>query len=440
LKKLVSFVNLGCPKNEVDSEVMQSLLLKQGYTLTDQINQAQIFILNSCAFIQPAKEESIQEIIELVKLKGKNKKLVVAGCLAQRYAKNLWEKIPEIDGLLGINQLSHIGTACDEVLKNKRYFKPFTPAKQESWIKTKRLKQKSPYAYVKIADGCNNNCTYCVIPKIRGKHRSKPMELILKEVKELVSYGIREINLIAQDTTLYGVDLYGKKSLTKLLGKLSEIPQLKWLRLLYAHPAHLEDELIKEIASNDKICKYIDLPLQHISDRILYQMNRQVTSKEINSLIDKLRKNIPNLSLRTSFMVGFPGEGRKDFTGLLEFVEKTKFDKLGAFAYSREEGTKAYHLSNQLPSETKLERLDELMLTQQQICFEENQKKIGSTFEVLIEAKEDGYFVGRSQAEAPEVDGVILVTGNNCRIGEFAKVGIVDYYNYDLIGKSISKR
>ena len=435
MKELVSFINLGCPKNDIDSEIMQRLLAEQGYSLTDKLSDAGVFVLNSCAFIQSAKEESIHKIMELIKLKEKNKKLIVAGCLAQRYAKNLWEEIPEIDGLLGINQLAYVAKACNGVLKNKRYFKPFPQAKGKTWIETKRLKQKSPYAYIKIADGCSNNCAYCAIPQIRGKYRSKPMELILREAEELVSYGTKEINLVAQDTTLYGIDLYGNKKLACLLDKLSGIPQLKWIRLLYTHPAHFEDEMIHEIASNDKVCKYIDLPLQHISDKILSRMNRQVSSKEVNLLIDKLRKNIRNLTLRTSLMVGFPGETEKDFKQLLEFVQKIRFDKLGSFAYSREEGTKAYNLPRQLPTETKLERLDKLMLTQQEIFFEENQKKIGKKLEVLVEAEDDGYFVCRSQAEAPEVDNAILVKSKKMKIGDFAKAEIIGSCAYDLIAQ-----
>jgi ribosomal protein S12 methylthiotransferase len=435
LKELVSFINLGCPKNDIDSEIMQSLLSEQGYFSTDRISDARVFVLNTCAFIQSAKEESIEKIMELIELKGKNKKLIVAGCLAQRYAKNLWEEIPEIDGFLGINQLGNVAKACNGVLKNKRYFKPFPQTKERTWIEAKRLKQKFPYGYIKIADGCSNNCAYCAIPQIRGKYRSKPMELILREAEELASYGTKEINLVAQDTTLYGIDLYGKKRLAHLLHRLSEISQLKWIRLLYAHPAHFEDELINQVASNDKVCKYIDLPLQHISDKILSRMNRQVTSRGINLLITKLRKNIPNLTLRTSFMVGFPGETERDFEQLLEFVQKTRFDKLGGFAYSREEGTKAYNLPKQLPAKTKLERLDKLMFTQQEIFFEENQKKIGKKFEVLVEAREDGYFVCRSQAEAPEVDNAILVKNKKMRIGDFVKAEIISSCAYDLVAQ-----
>ena len=431
----IGFINLGCPKNQIDSEVMQSLLSDKGYTLTDKLNQAQILVLNTCGFIQSAKEESIEQIAELIKFKGKNKKLIVAGCLAQRYAKALLKGFPQIDGILGVNQLGDIGRACSEVLKGKKYFKPFSKTNNNNWVKTKRLKQRPPYAYIKIADGCNNNCSYCAIPKIRGKYRSKPLETILKEAKELVSCGVKEINLIAQDTTLYGIDLYGKKQLPLLLSRLSKIPKLRWIRLLYTHPAHFTDELISQMASNDKICKYVDLPLQHISDRILYDMNRKVNAGKIFSLIENLRNRIPDLTLRTSFIVGFPGESKKEFEQLLDFVGKARFERLGAFVYSREEGTKAYRLKNQLSVKTKLERLDELMTAQQQICFEENNKKIGKKIEVLVESKENGYWVGRSQAEAPEVDNVIYIKNKNVKAGDFAKVRIVNSCVYDLIAR-----
>ncbi len=435
MERLVYFITLGCPKNQIDSEIMQSLLLKDGFSLTEKAHQAQVLVINTCAFIDAAKEESIEKIMQLVRLKGRKGKLVVAGCLAQRYAKDLWKEIPEIDGLLGINQLDHIKKTCHEVLKNRRYFQLPAKARPDGWIKTPRLEQQFPYAYLKIADGCDNHCAYCAIPGIRGRYRSKPLQQIMKEAEELSSHGIKEVNIVAQDTTSYGIDLYGRRCLTQLLRGLSEIRQFRWIRLLYAHPAFFGDELIEEIACNDKICKYIDLPLQHISDKILHRMNRRVTSKEINYLIEKLRKRIAGLTLRTSFMVGFPGENREDFGQLLEFVQKRRFDRLGVFPYSREEGTKAYRFSGQLPDRTKLERLDELMSVQQGIYFEQNQKRIGKSLETLVESRKDGYFVCRSQAEAPEVDNVILTKGVKMKMGDLVKVRIVSSRGYDLVGR-----
>jgi len=296
-------------------------------------------------------------------------------------------------------------------LKGEKIFRVSPPEKNNGVKKIKRTTQKRPYAYIKIADGCDNRCSYCAIPMIRGGFVSKRIEDILEEASQLAENGTKEIDLVAQDTTLYGVDLYGEKRLPQLLSSLSQIPKLKWIRLLYTHPAHFSNELIDQIASNPKMCDYVDLPLQHISDEILTRMNRQVTRKKVEQLIFKLRDKIPDLTLRTSFIVGFPGEKKKHFEELLKFVEETRFDKLGAFPYSREEGTKAYSFGGQLSSKVKHERLDQLMLTQQRIVFEKNETKIGKTFTVLIDTKleeDNGYFLSRSPAEAPEVDGVIL--------------------------------
>jgi ribosomal protein S12 methylthiotransferase len=312
--------------------------------------------------------------------------------------------------------------------------------KDNGKIKIKRRFQNSPYAYIKIADGCDNHCSYCAIPSIRGKFRSKRIEDILEEAQELVDYGVKEINLVAQDTTLYGTDIYGEGKLPQLLFLLSEIPELKWIRLLYTHPAHFSDDLIKVVASNPKVCKYLDLPLQHISDDILAQMNRKVKRRDVEQLIFKLREKIPDLTLRTSFIVGFPGEKKKHFEELLEFVGTTRFDKLGAFPYSPEEETPAYNLKGQVSSKVKHQRLDQLMLVQQEIAFEKNQAKVGKALTVLIDAKSNennGYFLGRSQAEAPEVDGVILVKSDDLKIGEFVGVKIIDYYDYDLVAQVV---
>jgi ribosomal protein S12 methylthiotransferase len=305
----------------------------------------------------------------------------------------------------------------------------------------KRTAEKRPFAYVKIADGCDNRCSYCAIPTIRGDFRSKKIKYILEEARQLAKNGVKEINLIAQDTTLYGVDLYGEKRLPRLLASLSRIPGLEWIRLLYTHPAHFSDELIDQIASDPKVCKYFDLPLQHISDQMLTKMNRRVNRKSVERLIQRLRERIPDLTLRTSFIVGFPGENKKHFRELLKFVEEVRFDKLGAFPYSREEDTRAYGFKDQIRSRLKQERLDELMLTQQKIAFEKNQAKIGKTLTVLIDNKsaDDDYFLGRSQAEAPEVDGMVWVKGNGARIGRFVKVEIVDWRDYDLIGQQTRK-
>lgn len=442
LKIKVNLTNLGCPKNEVDGESMASLLGEGGYELTENKEEADVLILNTCGFIDSAKEESIDEIFNLICLKNKDKgkKIIVSGCLAQRYPEKLWEKIPEIDGLLGIGDIFKINKLCSSVLEEKRLSQVSFPENSNGKKTIKRKAQNRPYAYIKIADGCDNYCSYCAIPGIRGKFRSKRIEDILKEARQLVDYGVKEINLVAQDTTLYGKDIYGEKKLPQLLFLLSDIPKLNWIRLLYTHPAHFSDELIEQVASNPKVCKYVDLPLQHISDDILAQMNRKVIKRDVERLIFKLRERIPDLTLRTSFIVGFPGEKKKHFEELVEFVESTRFDRLGAFPYSKEEETPAYDFKGQLSPKLKHQRLDQLMLTQQKIVFEENQSKIGKTLTVLIDAKSkegNGYFVGRSQAEAPEVDGVILVKSDNLKIGEFAKVKIVDYCDYDLVAEVV---
>ncbi len=433
---------LGCPKNEVDGERIASLLLNKGYRITEDQNQADILILNTCAFIQSAKEESIEEIFNLLAFRNQNRKrkIIVCGCLAQRYPKELWSKLPEIDALFGVGEIDLVGAVCASVLNGKRVCRVSRSVKDKDPGMTVRSDQKHPYAYIKIADGCDNRCSYCAIPTIRGKFRSKRIEDILKEASQLAERGVKEINLVAQDTTRYGIDLYGKKKLPQLLFSLVSIHQLKWIRLLYTHPAHFTDELMDLIASHPKICKYVDLPLQHISDEILIRMRRKVKRKDIEQLIYALRERIPQLTLRTSFIVGFPGEKKKHFEELLDFVEEIKFDKLGAFTYSKEEGTKAYGFKAQVPAKVKQERLDRLMLTQQRIALEKNQAKIGKTFAVLIDNKSEegkGEFTGRSQAEAPEVDGVIRVMGDHIKIGDLFRVKIEDYCDYDLMGRRI---
>ena len=440
MTKTIWIESLGCPKNEVDGEGRESLLLKKGYKITEDEKRADILILNTCGFIQSAKEESIEEIFNLITLKkqDRKKKIILCGCLAQRYGEELWSKLPEVDAIFGLGEIDKVDGVCSSVLKGKKILKVSPPERDNGPRKIERTIQKRPFAYVKIADGCDNRCNYCAIPMIRGNFRSKRIEDILEEAHQLTDNGVKEVNLIAQDTTLYGIDLYGEKRLPQLLHSLSQISKLKWIRLLYTHPAHFSDELIDQMASNPKVCKYVDLPLQHISNEILSRMNRQVTRKDVEELISKLREKIPHLTLRTSFIVGFPGEKKKHFEELLQFVDKVRFDKLGAFPYSREEGTNAFNFKGQVSSKLKQERLDQLMLAQQRIAFEKNQAKIGKTLTVLIDAKSEesnGYFLSRSPAEAPEVDGVILVKGDRVKIGEFAKTEIVDWCDYDLIGE-----
>lgn len=435
----VNVITLGCAKNQIDSERIKAFLLDSNFDLSEDENTSDIFVLNTCGFIEEAKRESLDEIWRLIELKDK-KKLIVCGCLAQRYSKLLWEKIPEIDGILGISDISKIGFVCKEILKNKRVKFINQPDVEKSLRVEKRILESPFFAYLRIADGCDNFCTYCSIPQIRGKYRSKPIEYVLKEAQYLTNQGIKELNLVAQDTTLYGEDIYKTKKLPKLLSLLSEKTDVEWIRLLYTHPAHYTSELIEEISKNPKVCKYLDLPFQHISDKILSKMGRKITKQKIKELIKKLKEEIPDLSLRTTFLLGFPGEKEKDFEELLEFVEKTKFDWVGAFIYSKEENTKAYDFKGQVPTKVKHERFDRLLLLQQNISFEKNKKRVGKKFKVLIggKSKENkGHYVGRTQYQAPEVDGVVLVKGDNLKIGDFVQVKITEAQDYDLVGKVV---
>jgi len=434
----VNVITLGCPKNEVDSDAMRWHLIESGYELTEDLEDANVFVINTCGFIDQAKAESLDHIWEIVRLKGedKSKKLIVAGCLAQRYPDQLFKEIPEIDAILGIAEIKNIGKLCDQIRKNKRICLISPPREKEDEKIVRRAVSDRPFAYLRIADGCNNLCSYCSIPLIRGNYRSRSIQSLLREAEFLAKRGVKEINLIAQDTSLYGVDIYGKTKLPELLSSLCEIPEIEWIRILYTHPAHYSDELIESIASNPKVCKYLDMPLQHISDRLLSLMNRKLTKKGIIRLIEKLRREIPHLTLRTTFLVGFPGETESDFNELLDFVEEMRFDRVGIFPYSREEDTKAYHLRPQIPSKKKQDRWDRLLLLQQKISLEKNKCKVGKNLAVLIEGKsgENGFF-GRSEAEAPEIDGLIYIKGEQLKVGDLVKVRITRASDYDLIGE-----
>jgi ribosomal protein S12 methylthiotransferase len=441
----INIVKLGCPKNDLDAEAIQAQLQSSGFELTEEKDKAEIFIINTCGFIEKAKKESIEAILELSRFKnGSNgKKIVVSGCLAQRYNSELWKSMPEVDGILGLNEIDNISKLCSEVKKGNRVSFISPLPKEYSERVERRALQILPYAYLRIADGCDNLCAYCSIPQIRGKYRSRKIENILAEAKSLAGKGIKEINLVAQDTTLYGQDIYEEQKLPELLSSLSKIEGIEWIRLLYTHPAHYTGKLIKEIAANKKVCKYLDLPLQHISDKLLYLMGRKVARKEIQRLIKTLRNKIPDLVLRTTFIVGFPGEGEEEFEELLNFVEEQRFDRLGAFTYSREEGTEAYNLREHLSFKEKEKRLDKLMTLQQGIAFEKNEKRVWEKVKVLIESKVrdfsggNEYYIARSQKEAPEIDGVILVKGKNLKIGDLLEIKITGWKGYDLVGEGI---
>jgi len=444
----IGIKSLGCPKNLVDTEVICGKLREKGYQISGKIDNSDIVIINTCSFIRDAVEESIEEILNLVKLKkeGKIKHIIVTGCLPQRYKDdNLYQELPEVDAFLGVGDLLEIDNVIKSVLKGEQIYKVSPEPKFLYNHNTPRtVLTPQHYAYIKISEGCQNNCSYCLIPQLRGNHRSRKMEDIIEEVKLLSEkQNLSEIILIGQDTTLYGIDLYGEYKLAELLKKLSllELNNLKWIRLLYTHPTHYNDELIEVIASYPKICPYLDLPLQHISDKILKRMNRPVKKNYIISLINKLRDRISNLTLRTTFIVGFPGETDQDFEELLDFVKEFRFERLGAFIFSREEGTPAYDFPQQIPMRIKKECLKELMLTQQSISKEINRSYMGKDIEVLIDEIKPGkpkIAIGRTKGDAPEIDGKVAIRGDKTQVGKFIKVKVTEASEYDLVGE-ISK-
>jgi len=443
----IGIKSLGCPKNLVDTEVIYGKLREKGYQISEKIDNSDIVIINTCSFIRDAVEESIEEILYLVKLKEerKIKHIIVTGCLPQRYKDyNLNQELPEVDAFLGVGDLLDIDDVIKSVLQGEQIYKVSPEPKFIYNHTTPRTILTPPhYAYIKISEGCQNNCSYCLIPQLRGNHRSRKIEDIIGEVKILSEkQNLSEIILIGQDTTLYGIDLYGEYKLAELLKKLSllELNNLKWIRLLYTHPAHYNDELIEVIANYPKLCPYLDLPLQHISDKILKRMNRPIKKGNVISLINELRDRISNLTLRTTFIVGFPGETDKEFEELLNFMKKCRFEKLGAFIFSREEGTPAYDFPQQIPMRIKKERLKELMLTQQSISKEINSSYVGKEMEVLIDEIQSGkpkIAMGRSQADAPEIDGKVIIRGDKTQVGKFIKVKVTEAFEYDLAGEII---
>jgi ribosomal protein S12 methylthiotransferase len=432
----------------VDSEIICGILKEKGYNLSGKINNSDLVIINTCSFIKDAVEESIEEILSLAKLKkeGKIKHIIVTGCLPQRYIDdNLNQELPEVDAFLGVENLLEINDIVERVLQGEQIYQVNRkPNFIYNHTTPRTILNPQHYTYIKISEGCQNNCSYCLIPKIRGNYRSRRMDDIIKEIKILsAKQNLAEVILIGQDTTLYGIDLYGKYKLAELLKELSllELKELKWIRLLYTHPTHYNDELIEVIANYTKICPYLDLPLQHISDRILKRMNRPTSKKNIISLINKLRKKISNLTLRTTFIVGFPGETDQDFEELLNFVKEVRFEKLGAFIFSKEEGTPAHNFSQQIPERIKKERLEKLMITQQKISKEINSSYWGKEVEVLVDEISSGrskLAIGRTEANAPDIDGKVIIKTDKVEPGKFVKVNIVDTFEYDLVGEIIN--
>ena len=439
----IGIVSMGCPKNLVDSEVMLGLLEKEGYEVSDEIAESDLAIVNTCSFIRDAKEESIDMILELANLKkeGKLKKLIVAGCLPQRYREELTNELKEVDGFVGTNSIADIGRIVQETLNGEQVVRIGKERYLYDHDTPRYLIAPKHSVYIKIAEGCDNRCSYCIIPEIRGSYISRPMESIIEEAEKLIDAGAKELNLISQDTTSYGKDIYGGPVLNKLLRRLVKIDGIRWIRLLYTHPAHFTDELIETIASEPAICKYIDLPLQHINDDILARMGRKVTKDSILSLLKNLRERIEGLVLRTSFIVGFPGETEEAFKELLGFIEEIRFERLGVFAYSKEEGTLAYGFDSHIQEKTKHNRLKAVMELQRSISGQYNQSLLGKRFTVLVDEVDENdphLYIARTYGDAPEVDGEVLVRSRRvCSKGEFLDVRVIDTYEYDLVAEAV---
>lgn len=436
----VFIVTLGCSKNEIDSELMASILKNENYDIANTLEEANIIIVNTCGFIDKAKEESIEIIWEMseYKTKGNCKYLILAGCLAQRYSKELLDEIPAIDGIIGTGNIHRIHSVIQDIKDKSKRIKE-TDNINTVYLEGVNRINFSPTEYIRISEGCNNFCTYCIIPKLRGKHRSRKMENILMEAEYLASNGVKEIILIGQNTTDYGIDLYGEYCLDKLLNKLNLINGIRWIRVLYLYPDNFTENLIKAIKNNEKVVKYVDIPLQHISDNILKRMNRGTTKNDILTLINKLRKEIHNIILRTTFIVGFPGETDAEFNELSNFINEIKFDRLGVFTYSREEDTPAYDLPNQIDEEVKNNRRSMIMEIQQGISNQLMKKHLGRELYVLIEEDYgDNTYIGRSYMDSPDIDGVVYLNSDSIlNIGDFVKTIITDHLEYDLIGEVV---
>lgn len=436
----VGMVGLGCAKNQVDAEMLMASLKNDGFVLKDDAALADIAIVNTCCFIESAKRESIEEILELARIKneGRIKKIVVTGCMAERYKEEIHKELPEVDAVVGIGGNANIASILRDMVKSGEYTESFPDKILMPLVGERELSTPSYFAYIKIAEGCNNRCTYCAIPSIRGRFRSRTMESIEEEARRLVENGAKELILIAQDTTRYGQDLYGEYSLPELMRRLCKIEGLVWLRTLYCYPEAITDELIDTIANEEKIVKYIDLPLQHASGRLLKTMNRVGNRESLSVLMEKIRSRIPGVTLRTTFITGFPGETEEDFTELAEFVKETRFDRMGCFPYSKEEGTAAAKMPNQIDEETKLRRAEILMDYQMEILQDNGDDLIGEELEVMVEGF-DRYaecWFGRSQMDSPDVDGkVFFVVGENKpMLGDFVTVSIDDCIDGDLFG------
>jgi len=439
MKYKVGMISLGCPKNQVDGEIMLQKLNSNGFDIAPSIEESDIMIINTCGFIEDAKKEAIETILEVAQYKeaGLISAIVVTGCLAERYQDEILKEIPEVDAVIGIGADRDIVKVCQKALVG--VITSYYPNKKYLLLEGERmLSTPSHWAYLKLSDGCDNKCSYCAIPGIRGSYIERPMESIIEEAKALALKGIKEIILIAQDTTKYGLKLYGEYKLASLLKELVKIDGIEWFRLFYCYPDRVTDELIDVIASEEKICSYIDIPLQHCNEDILLSMNRNGSYDSLKELIDRMRNKIPDLSLRTTFMVGFPGETQAQFEELCRFIKEIKFDKMGCFAYSPEEDTPAYDFDNQIDEDVKRRRAEVVMDIQYSITEASNKERVGNTYKVIIDEKIDEHYVGRSYLDAPEIDsGIIINSDKELTVGEFYQVLIKDYDGYDLIGEVI---
>ncbi len=436
----ILFISLGCDKNLVDSEQMLGLLTQKGFTMTNDETQADVIVINTCCFIHDAKEESIQNILEMAEYRkaGRCKALIVTGCLAQRYKQEIIDEIEEVDAVVGTTAYDEIFDVIEKTLNGQKELE-IQDLDRLVQIDAKRVVTTGGhYAHLKIAEGCNKHCTYCIIPKIRGNYRSVPMENLLKEAQDLAEQGVKELILVAQETTLYGIDLYGKKSLHILLKKLCEIKGIRWIRVLYCYPEEIYDELIETIRDEKKICHYLDLPIQHASDRVLKKMGRRTSRAQLIEIIGKLRKEIPDIALRTTLISGFPGETQEDHEELMAFVDEMEFDRLGVFTYSQEEDTPAAMMDDQIDEEVKKDRQEELMELQQEVSLDKNEEKIGQSMIAMVEGylSDENVYVARTYADTPGIDGYLFIdTAETLMSGDFVRVKVTGALEYDLTGE-----
>ncbi len=440
MKNRILFISLGCDKNLVDTEMMLGMLVQRGFSITDDETEADAVVVNTCCFINDAKQESINTLLEMAELRksGAVRALIAAGCLAQRYQDEIQKEIPEVDAIVGTTAIDAIVETLDEVLAGQGHNHLEDINRKPVYDRERIVTTGGHYAYLKIAEGCDKHCSYCIIPRVRGTYRSIPMDSLVQEAQRLVAFGAKEIILVAQETTLYGMDLYGEKRLPELLRRLCAIAGIYWIRILYCYPEEITDELIETIRREPKVCNYLDIPIQHASDRILKRMGRRTNRQELKNMITKLRDRIPDLCLRTTLITGFPGETQEDHASLLEFVDEMEFDRLGVFTYSPEEDTPAALFDDQIDEEVKLDRQADLMELQQEIAFEKAQETVGSTLLVMVEGKvpDEHAYVARSYKDAPNVDGFVFVqTGRELMTGDFVRVRITGSHEYDLIGE-----